>query len=280
VGIVAGRLTRGLVLVAVPAMVALAGGPAGAERAEPVVTAAVQVTTNPNPTRAHSSPQMARNPKTGELVVVETDVYGGFGVNVHVSTDNGRSWFPGGDPMMKPYTWTSDYAINGPYFTLAYDRDAVLSIAFSATDPKAADVNRTQRPRSVFLARSGDGGRSFTTSFVYRAQADNPKTLNNRRAMVTVDPQNPANVYVDWIQSTSGEKSRSMVAASADGGKSFREPVGSPRRPPSCVPSSTATPPTRAVPGPRRWRSTPATPASASIASTCWPSTRRPRTCT
>jgi hypothetical protein len=225
---VVGRLTRGLVLVAVPAMLVVAGGPAGAGRAgraDPVVTAAVQVTTNPNPTRAHSSPQVARNPKNGELVIAETDVYGGFEINVHISADNGRSWFPGGDPMMKPFTWNSDYAINGPYFTMAYDRDDTLSIAFSATDPKFADVNRTQRPRSVFLARSGDGGRSFTTSVVYRAQADNPKTVNNRRAMVAVDPKNPANVYVDWIQSTSGEKSRSMVAASGDGGKTFRDPV-------------------------------------------------------
>src|SRR3712207_5291257 len=102
-------------LVAAVALV-LAAAPAGAQDrdsdAKPVVTAAVQVTTNPNPTRAHSSPQLARNPETGELVIVETDVYGGFGIAVHISADGGRTWAPGGDPMMKPYTWNSDYAIN------------------------------------------------------------------------------------------------------------------------------------------------------------------------
>jgi hypothetical protein len=189
------------------------------------VTAAAQVTTNPNPVRAHSSPQIARNPKNGELVIVETDVYAGFGVNVHISRDEGRSWFRGGDPMMKPFVWNSDLAINGPYATLAFDRDAVLNVAFSATDPKYANVNRSERPRPVFLARSTDSGRSFTTRMVYEAKESDPKSINNRRSMVTVDPENPDNIYVAWIQTSTGEKSRSMLAASTNGGRTFRAPV-------------------------------------------------------
>jgi len=204
----------------------LAGGPAGAQEgsglgAKPVVSAAAQVTTNPNPTRAHSSPQIARNPKTGELVIVETDVYGGFGVNVHLSGDGGRTWAPGGDPMMKPYTWNSDYAINGPYSTAVFDRNGVLYLAFSAADPAKADVNRTARPRPLFVARSTDSGRSFTTTMAYKVNESDAKTINNRRARVVLDQANPANVYVAWIQSTSGEKARSMTAASTDGGRTF-----------------------------------------------------------
>ena len=91
-----GKLRSRLLAVVVLTLVA---APAGAQETssdtKPVVTAAVQVTTNPNPIRAHSSPQIARNPETGELVIVETDVYGGFGINVHLSRDGGRTWAPG-----------------------------------------------------------------------------------------------------------------------------------------------------------------------------------------
>ncbi|MBW3627588.1 MAG: hypothetical protein KY412_08275, partial [Actinobacteria bacterium] len=60
--------------------------PAGAQGSDqPVVTPAVQVTDNPDPVRAHSSPQIAVNPTNDELVIVETNVYEDFGVNVHLS---------------------------------------------------------------------------------------------------------------------------------------------------------------------------------------------------
>ena len=215
---------RSRLLIAV-ALFAAAAAPAGAQdtgpEAKPVVTAAVQVTTNPNPTRAHSSPQIARNPETGELVIVETDVYGGFGVNVHVSGDGGRTWSPGGDPMMKPYTWNSDYAINGPYVTAAFDKNAVLYLAFTAADPAKGALNRAERPRPLFVARSEDSGRSFATSMAYKVDEANPKTINNRRGRIVLDPSNPSNVYVAWIQSSTGEKSRSMTATSTDGGRTF-----------------------------------------------------------
>lgn len=204
---------------------ALVSTPAAAQETgsdvKPVVTNAVQVTTNPNPTRAHSSPQIARHPKTGELVIAETDVYGGFGVNVHISGDEGRTWAPGGNPMMKPYTWNSDYAINGPYVTSAFDKDGVLFMAFTAADPAQAALNRTERLRPLFVARSEDGGRSFTTAMAYKVTESDPKTINNRRGRIAVDPERPGNVYVAWIQSSTGAKARSMTAASTDGGRTF-----------------------------------------------------------
>ncbi|MCA1674334.1 MAG: glycoside hydrolase [Actinobacteria bacterium] len=212
-------------LLAAAAVLALVSTPAAAQDArsdvQPVVTNAVQVTTNPNPTRAHSSPQISRNPQTGELVIVETDVYGGFGVNVHVSGDGGRTWAPGGDPMMKPYTWNSDYAINGPYVTSTFDKAGVLYLAFTAADPATAALNRAERPRPLFVARSDDGGRRFTTTMAYAVTESDPKTINNRRGRIALDPKTPANVYVGWIQSSMGAKARSMTATSTDGGKTF-----------------------------------------------------------
>ncbi len=207
------------------AALVLVSTPVGAQEngadVKPVVTNAVQVTTNPNPTRAHSSPQIARHPETGELVIAETDVYGGFGVNVHISGDGGRTWAPGGDPMMKPYSWNSDYAVNGPYVTAAFDSEGVLYLAFTAADPAKASINRAERPRPLFVARSEDAGRSFTTTMAYTVTESDAKTINNRRGRITLDPETPANVYVGWIQSSTGSKARSMTAASTDGGKTF-----------------------------------------------------------
>lgn len=216
---------RRLTATAVIVTATLLAAPASAQTENIVVDAASQVTTNPTPARAHSSPQIARNPKTGELVTIETDVYGGFGVNVHISRDDGRSWARGGDPMMKPFTWNSDLAINGPYFGLTFDTMGTLFLTFSATDPRFADRNRSDRPRPVFLARSTDSGRIFTTTVVYQPQEANPKTLNNRRAMLALDPKDSSKIYVSWLQTLMGEKSRAMIAASADGGKTFKPPI-------------------------------------------------------
>ena len=212
----------GVVMVAVIALAA----PAGAQRArEGIVTGAVQVTDNPTYVRGHSSPVIGRNPQTGELVIVETDVYAGFGINVHVSTNGGRSWARGGDPMTPPYTWNSDLAINGPYFTLAFDRGGTLHLAFSAADPARADLNRSDRPRPIFLAKSTDSGRTFSTATVFQPVPDDPRTINNRRPMVAVDPSNSSNVYVGWIQTSAGEKARAMIAGSTDSGRTFGPPI-------------------------------------------------------
>ncbi len=218
---------RHIALALLAVSISAVAGPVGAQRnTEPLVTAAAQVTQNPNQVRAHSSPQIARNPKNGDLVIAETDVFGNpdFGVKIHVSSDEGRSWAAAGDPMMKPFTWNSDLAINGPYVTMAFDAAGVLYVALSATDPKYGNLPRGERPRPIFLARSTDSARSFTTSFVYQPQEGNAKTVNNRRPMVALDPRNSSNVYVTWIQTSMGDKSRSMIAASSDGGRTFAAP--------------------------------------------------------
>ncbi|MDQ4133415.1 MAG: glycoside hydrolase [Actinomycetota bacterium] len=207
-----------------------------------VVTAAVQVTPNPTAVRAHSSPQIAVNPKNGELVVVESDIQairndpeGRRGCNVHISADGGRTWFRGGNAMMKPYTECSRVVINGPYATLAFDKNGVLYVAHTASDPKFANPHPPASiPRHVVLARSTDGGRTFQTTMVYKGPeeasetaGDLPVTGQNGRAMVAVDPSDSSRVYVAWAQSGSGtkEKAKSLIAASADGGKTFAAPV-------------------------------------------------------
>ncbi|MDP9023595.1 MAG: glycoside hydrolase [Actinomycetota bacterium] len=201
----------------------------GDRSASPAVTAAVQVTDNPRPSRAHSSPQLARNPTNGELVIVESEVRHDFACVVRISIDDGRSWFPGGDIHEDPWTQCSQKPINGPYATLTFDPDGVLYVAFYANDPAYADDEFL--PLHIFLARSEDGGRTFETNFVFEAPepvTENRGLHNNDRPMVAVDHSHPSNVYVAWM-GRGGEDddkpTKALVAASRDGGRTFGEPV-------------------------------------------------------
>lgn len=215
-------LAAGLVMVAPSAWAQTAG--------QPTVTGAVQVTRDPAAVRAHTSPQIARNPKTGELVLVEGDVRGTRRCTVHVSADNGQSWSPGGDPLLAPFTDCSFHADWGPYATLAFDNEGLLYMAIEASDPKFFDRARNEAPRHIFLARSGDSGRTWTTTMAFQAVDADPDKGVNKGATVAVDLKDPRHVYLGWRQGTFGtpttkEKLRTQVAASADGGRTWSPPV-------------------------------------------------------
>lgn len=214
----------GVGAVAALAVVALTVG-AGAG-AEPVVTAAVQVTDNPTPVRDHSSPVLARNPKDGELVIVETDIRGSRACNVHLSFDDGRSWTVGGNLMVKPYTDCALYGEYGPYAGVAFDKNGVLLVSFVGSE--FTNLVREDVPRNVYLARSTDGGRTFETTTVFMAPSGNQDKGHDKGVTVAVDPTNPNYVYVGWRQGVSTsttEKLKSNIAASADGGRTFGPPV-------------------------------------------------------
>lgn len=171
---------------------------------------------------------MARNPKTGELVIVESDPRSADRkCNIHVSNDGGRSWGRGGDPMPKTETDCSIYAEYGPYASLAFGRDDTLYVAFVASEQLNRIRNAT--PRRVFLARSEDSGRTFATTTVFKAPDGNEDRGLNKGPMLAVDPKDPAKVYVGWRQgifaNNAVENLKSNIAASADGGRSFGPPV-------------------------------------------------------
>jgi hypothetical protein len=224
---------RSIAVVPVLAAASLLGGAApggAAQGARPVVTDAVQVTPDPSIVRAHTSPQMARNPKNGELVVVEGDIRGSRKCTVHISVDDGRSWFEGGDPLLPPDTDCSFHADWGPYATLAFDKNGVLNMAIEASDPAVFASTRNDAPRDIFLARSTDSGRTFTTTQVLKAEAGNPNKGINKGATIAVDPKDPKNIYIGWRQGAFGspaatEKLKTMVAASTDAGKTWSPAV-------------------------------------------------------
>ena len=211
------------------AVLAAATAPAAAQAPPPrlAATAAVQVTANATPVRFHNTPQIARNPTNGELVVVESDVRGSRRCNIHLSTDEGRTWAPGGDPMVEPVTDCGFYGEYGPYATLAFGKNGDLYVAFVASE--FLQRARNDVPRHVFLARSSDGGRTFDTTRVFDSPDGNPDRGLNKGPMVAVDPNAPERVYVGWRQGifapNAKEKLKTNVAVSQDGGRTFGAPV-------------------------------------------------------
>jgi hypothetical protein len=223
---------RPLAWLLVAALVAVAAPVASQELSgAPSVTAAVQVTRDPNPSRAHASPQIARNPKTGELVIAATEFRTTKTCNVFISADDGLSWFDGGSPARQPYTDCGDDPISAANLTLQFGSNGVLYLAHTAHDPKVNTDGRprNERPLHVVLARSSDSGRTFETTMVYEApQGATPADgrLANRRPFVAVDPKEPSRVYVAWMQAGgTGRPDRAMMAASTDGGRGFGPPV-------------------------------------------------------
>jgi hypothetical protein len=199
---------------------------------EPWVTAAVQVTTNPDPARGHSTPLITRNPKTGMLVIADCEARTKRTIDVYRSADEGRTWSPGGSPMTKPWTDACGNPDSNISHSMVYDKNGVLYVGFHASDPKFATIDRPNRPVHIWLAKSNDDGLTFETVRVYESpeapEADRG-LKRNYRAWVAVDPNNPQYVYVSWMQFhtndepvTSGNKA--LITASSDGGKTWAKP--------------------------------------------------------
>ncbi|PSO50972.1 MAG: hypothetical protein BRC31_07035 [Actinobacteria bacterium QS_5_72_10] len=210
------------VLVAV-AVLLLGAVPVAAQEAgeeQPNVTGAVQVTDNPHPARAHSSPQMAVNPQTGELAIVETEVRSDYSCRVHVSSDGGRTWRDGGALHEQPHTDCSRDPLNGPYATVAFANDGVLYVAYMASDPEQAGTDTL--PVGIFLARSEDGGETFETHAVSAPDEEAP---DKARPMLAVDPNDADTVHVSWMAQPGEGKSLAQVATTTNGGETFSEPT-------------------------------------------------------
>jgi hypothetical protein len=210
--------------LAVAAMV-VSGSPVAAGE-EPAVKAAVQVTDDVDPLRAHSSPVIAANPTNGELVIVEANVRGDRACTTRISVDDGRSWFRGGELMQDPYLDCTLGAEYGPYATLGFSEDGTLYVGFVGSE--FLDRARDDTPRHLFVARSDDGGRSFTTAMAFEAPDGNPDIGFNKGPVVAVHPTDSSQVYLGWRQGVfrnAEEKQKSNVAASTDGGRTFGSPV-------------------------------------------------------
>lgn len=220
------RAMKGVVMVV--ALAALAAG-CGTAAAAVEPTAPAVVTDDGVLSRAHEAPGLVvdrDDPRRWYISTVE--VFTGE-CRFFASTDGGRTWERREDPTVAPHT---DCGL-GPASPknlrteLQQAPDGTLLYAFHAHDPGAGGA------RSIFLARSGDGGRSWQTSPIHVAPAaerpDDDIELNFLTHLA-IDPDDPQRVFAMWRRSFPrpaegpGQPTRGWMAVSRDGGASFEEP--------------------------------------------------------
>jgi hypothetical protein len=224
------------VCLAVFAAVAAVGatGVEAATTLRPEVDAAVQVTPNPTPYRAHATPVVAVSPDDPAVVAVaEGDARSGR-CSLHVSTNAGLSWREATSPQ--PDDWPVCVRnTQGPIADLAFDTRGDLYYAFVGWKPDDWHSR-------IFLARSSDLGSTWDrTEIPGLAPPYGPADSgSNALPSVVVDPTRPQRVYVLWSRNyglwnlepllPDGRRQadyprRPMIAVSDDRGRSFSAPV-------------------------------------------------------
>lgn len=198
------------------------------------VDAAVQVTANPTPFRAHATPALAVHPSDPTLVAVAEGEARGGRCSLHVSSDAGLSWREATSPQ--PAEWPVCVRnTQGPIADVAFDARGRLYYAFVGW--KANDWHSR-----IFLARSDDRGSTWQTTALPGLEPpyDAGDSGSNALPSVVLDPARPQRVYVTWSRNyglwnlepllpegrtQADYPRRPMVAASDDGGRTFSAPV-------------------------------------------------------
>ncbi len=225
-------LVLAVVAAGAPAAAGTADDPAGPTQ----IDAAVQVTNDTSPSRAHTAPVVAVDPRDDKvLAIAEADAYSSR-CGIHVSTNAGLSWTKAAEPAVPADYPNCSYVYFGPVVDLTFGPDGTLYYAFSGHNPI------TKRSR-VFLARSDDLGSTWeTTPLPWIApDLERGETGNDAGPSIAVDPNDPQRVSVGWGSNWAtytftpevlGGKlyywdviERVYVATSTDGGRSFGDPV-------------------------------------------------------
>lgn len=232
------RVVAGLVLIAllVPAAANAQGSGDQQADGEPVVEAARQVTTSPDPTRLFATPEIAVHPEDpSQLALVAGDARNG-GCYVYTSQDGGQSWSSGVNvaPQANPFCFQRNF---GPASDIQWAEDGTLLVAFSGS---SVETDHPNGPATAYLARSDDGGDSFQLTTVAEGEEGvevtntagdtGPADTVNYLMNVEPDPSNADVVYVGWKWRVRGTElddvpNKTQLAVSTDGGASFGEPI-------------------------------------------------------
>ena len=233
----AGRVGAGIGLLA------LVAGQAGALAAD---QSPVRVTKSFNatgddlaPTRTYSAPHLAVDPENPMRIVASTPEFRTKACKFLLTTNGGQSWKLL-DPTPSPASYPFCMHTSGTAFQtqIAWGRDGTIYYAMSGYDSN--DLTPTNDHGGVFghisvlLARSTDSGENWETTVVRstRGSSDVNKAENNRPVTgLAVDRTSGDQdiVYVAWRRSTvsgaTSAPSQAMLGVSADGGRTFGEPV-------------------------------------------------------
>ncbi len=227
---------RGMLLLALLAVVPAGPALAAAKTFPPNVDSSVQVTTDPSASRAHTVPAVAVSPKDDNIVAIaEADAYSSQ-CAVHISTNAGLSWTTAAAPKTVGDWPNCAFVPFGPVVDVAFGPDGALYYAYSGFNP----ISKKSR---VFLSRSNDLGTTWETTMLPWIAPDLTKGEAGVDAVpsIAVDPHNAQHVWVGWgsnwaTYTLNAEVLQSKlyywdviervyVAASTDGGKTFADPV-------------------------------------------------------
>ncbi|HUP68301.1 MAG TPA: sialidase family protein [Acidimicrobiales bacterium] len=174
---------------------------------------------------ANNSPVVVANPRhPSDLVVANRAGTPAFSCRLHTSGDGGSSWAPVAMPQVGRPEVAGCLAPD-----IAYGPDGTLYLAFTSLGevPGQGTV-----PDALWVATSGDNGRTFTTPVL----ASGPLVFHVR---LVADPGVSGRLYLTWLQASqtaaAGVTSTGnpiVVSRSDDAGATWGPPVpvGAPRR--------------------------------------------------
>jgi hypothetical protein len=142
---------------------------------------------------------------------VEADVRGDQACTTHISTDDGRSWAPGGALMVKPFLDCTIGAEYGAYASPAFGSDGTLYVAFIGSEFLGRlrdDTPRTFPPlpagqlnavRPILYRQSTDQGRTWTDAV--EVDPGNQRSGSPRPPVLAADPRT-GTLYTAWYSNT------------------------------------------------------------------------------
>lgn len=235
------RRGRLAVLGALP-ILALAGGQgmAAGQAAQGRITAAVRATgEDTSPTRTYGSPFLAFDPENPAVIVAATPEMRTRTCRLMRSLDAGQTWKLV-DALPAPETYPFCFTTSGTstQTPIRFGRNGTIYYALNGWDNQdlgvGADHPGTYANFSVLVAKSTNLGDNWNPVMVRNARGKvGPGQAENNRPItgLAVDRRSAAEdlIYVGWNQSypqaSPAVPSQAVVAASADGGKTFGDPV-------------------------------------------------------
>ena len=210
------RVVAPMMLVALPSPVAAAA---------PRVDDPIRISRTPAITRTYEGPAVAVDPRDPDLIYVASADLQDASCHIFRSADAGRSFTELDSPDFGRLT---DCGLNrgglpqNIRMELAVDTEGAVYWVVAVADPAAGGA------RGVVLARSDDGGSSWSTTLVAEAPipAQPQDAVTNFVPDLFVNPfdEAPHEVWVSWRRSftdASGRVTEGWARRSTDGGKTF-----------------------------------------------------------
>ncbi len=220
-------------LVAVTSLVTVESAVAQSETA-PVVTPAVQVTTEMRPGRGFTNSQVLIHPEDSDIMVIAHADFTIATCLIHVSRDAGRTWTQAPASPVPPEFAACTRPAFGAFMDAAFGPDGTLYFASTG-----ADTATNRGPTTGYLARSTNLGSTWDFAVVAEPETrdftlDDGTTVEATErfnyARVATHPTDPKRVAVGFrVESaeslTPSPPVRSVVSVSTDGGASFAKPI-------------------------------------------------------